>query len=126
VQRNLLAVTAALEGITGFTLLVYPTIVIWLLFGTGIAGAGTLASRFAGLTLIALAVACWPGRDGDGSAIHALSGMLTYSVVATIYLGSVAIVGEFVGLLLWPAVAAHALLSILLARSVKRAHTASA
>jgi hypothetical protein len=125
-MNNLLAVTAVLEGITGLSLVLYPTLVVWLLFGTEIAGAGLLASRFAGVILIALSVACWPGRDADGKATHALGGMLTYSVFATIYLGYVAIAGEFVGPLLWPAVVAHALLSTLLARSVKSARSVSA
>jgi hypothetical protein len=51
--------------------------------------------------------------------------MLTYSVIATIYLGYVALVGKFVGPLLWPAVVVHTLLSILLARSLKSQQTAA-
>jgi hypothetical protein len=63
-----------------------------------------------GIALVALGIACWPGRP-------ALCGMLTYSVLATLYLLYLAIRGQWVGPLLWPAVAAHAVLTILLARA---------
>ena len=63
-----------------------------------------------GIALIALGVACWPGRT-------ALCGMLTYSVLATAYLAYLGIRGEWVGPLLWPAVVFHAVLTILLARA---------
>ena len=68
-----------------------------------------------GIALIALGVACWPGRT-------ALCGMLTYSVLATLYLGYLGIRGEWVGPLLWPAVVLHAVLTILLAGARCRAH----
>jgi hypothetical protein len=41
--------------------------------------------------------------------------MLTYSGLATLYLLYLAIRGEWVGPLLWPVVALHAILSVLLA-----------
>jgi hypothetical protein len=40
--------------------------------------------------------------------------MLTYNVLVTLYLGFVGLGTEFVGLLLWPAVAVHAVLTVLL------------
>jgi hypothetical protein len=40
--------------------------------------------------------------------------MLTYNVLAAIYLAYLAINGELVGLLLWPAVALHAALGLFL------------
>jgi len=57
-----------------------------LLFAAEIAGIGVVTSRFAGLALIALGVACWP----YGSGSRALCGMFTYSSLATsglLYLG---------------------------------------
>jgi hypothetical protein len=48
----------------------------------------------------------------------ALAGMLTYSVLATGYLAWLAVGGEWVGPLLLPAVVAHAILTMLLARAV--------
>jgi hypothetical protein len=41
--------------------------------------------------------------------------MLTYNLLATVYLGYLGIMGKTVGMLLWPAVALHVLLTVLLA-----------
>ncbi len=105
------------EAATGLVLLVYPPIVVRLLFGSDITGAGMVMSRIAGISLIALGIACWPSRDTRRSSAWGLCGMLTYSSLATFYLVYLGIGGEWVGRLLWPAVAAHAVLTFLLARA---------
>jgi hypothetical protein len=61
-MKNLLALAAAGEAATGLVLLVYPSIVVRLLFAAEIEGAGVVMSRVAGISLIALGTACWPGR----------------------------------------------------------------
>ena len=108
-MKNLLAVAAVGEAITGLVLLVYPPIVVRLLFGAEIAGAGVVMSRILGISLIGFGVSCWPGNV----ATRALSGMLTYSSLAALYLIYLGLAGEWLGNLLWPAVAAHAILTIL-------------
>ncbi len=112
-MRLLLSLAAAAEAATGLVVLVYPPLAIRLLFGAELAGAGVVMSRIAGIALIALGIACWPG----GAAVRALCGMLTYSALATLYLLYVGVGGEWVGRLLWPAVAIHAVLTVLLARA---------
>jgi hypothetical protein len=94
-------------------LLIYPSIVVRLLFAAEIGGPGVLMSRIAGISLIALGIACWPVRV----AARALSGMLTYSLLAMLYLIYLGLGGQWAGILLWPAVAVHAVLTILLARA---------
>ena len=111
-MKNLLAVAAAGEAITGLVLLIYPPIVVRLLFGAEIAGAGVVMSRILGISLIGFGVSCWPGNV----ATRALSGMLTYSSLAALYLIYLGLAGEWLGNLLWPAVTAHAILTILLVR----------
>jgi len=106
----LLAVTAAGEAATGLALLAYPPIVIRLLFGVEITGAAILIGRVTGIALIGLGVACWP----NGSVRQPLHGMLTYGTLAALYLVYVGIRGQGVGVLLWPAVAVHIILVILL------------
>ena len=114
-MKNLLAIAAAAETATGLALLVIPVLVVQLLFGSELIGVGIVISRVAGISLIAFGLACWPGRnEGNRSA---RLGMLTYNVLATLYLGFVALAGEWVGILLWPAVAVHGVLSLLLARA---------
>jgi len=113
--KKLLILAAVSEALTGVVLLVYPPIVIRLLFDAQISGAGVMVSRIAGMRLIALGLACWP----DGNTLRAFFGMLTYSLLATLYLVYVGVKGE-VGILLWPAVAAHAGLSVLLVRAWRK------
>jgi hypothetical protein len=110
----LLALVAAGEAAMGLALLAFPPIVVRLLFGAEIMGAGLMVSRVAGMALIGLGVACWP----NGSLSQPLHGMLTYGTLATLYLISVGVHGEGVGPLLWPAVATHAIIIILLVRRV--------
>jgi hypothetical protein len=112
-MRILLAIAGLCEAAAGLALLVYPPIVVGLLFGAGIAGVALVLSRFAGIALIALAIACWPG----GPAGRAPFGMLTYSALATLYLGYIGLAGELTGKLLWPAVVIHLVLTMLLARA---------
>jgi hypothetical protein len=111
-MNTLLAIASVAEAGTGAVLLAYPAIVIRLLFGAEIAAAGVVMSRIAGIALIGLGVACWPGKTD----LQPLYGMLTYSTLAMLYLIRIGIRGAPVGLLLWPAVVVHAILVILLFR----------
>jgi hypothetical protein len=77
-MKKLLAIAAVGEAGTGLVLLVYPPIVVRLLFAAEIAGAGVVMSRIAGISLIALGIACWPGRGAN----WALCGMLTYAYLS--------------------------------------------
>ena len=111
-MKKVLMLAASAEAGTGVILLAYPPIVR-LLFATEIIGLGVIMSRLAGIALIGFGIACWPGTDTR----QASYGMVTYSVLAMLYLILIGVRGESVGLLLWPAVAAHALLTVLLASS---------
>lgn len=97
------------EALTGLALLVVPSLVGWLLLGTELTGIAIAVARVAGIALVGLSIACIPGL--------ALAGMLTYNVLVTLYLGYLGLVGGFAGILLWPAVVLHAVLTVLLARA---------
>ena len=119
-MKKILILTAVSEGLTGVVLFVYPPIVVRVLFGTEIAGAGVLMSRIAGISLIALGLACWPDRN----LLRAFIGMLTYSLLSILYL--VYVGGNIgAGILLWPAVAAHVGLSVLLVWAWRKERQAS-
>src|SRR5438552_16945094 len=109
-MKKLLAVAAVAEAATGVALIVVPSLVVRLLLGAELTGVSIPVARVAGIALIALGVCCWPGST-------ALCGMLTYGVLATLYLAYLGVNGEWVGSLLWPAVVLHAILTILLARA---------
>ncbi|MFN0066401.1 MAG: hypothetical protein ACKVYV_02085 [Limisphaerales bacterium] len=91
-------------------LLAVPSAVARLLFGVELSGVAVVVARVAGVALIGLGTACWPGRT-------ALCGMLTYNALAALYLAWVGLGGEFAGRLLWPAVGLHAIMTALLARA---------
>jgi hypothetical protein len=108
-MKKVLTVAAVAEVATGMALLVVPSLVVRLLFGTELAGVSIPLARVTGIALLALGVGCWPGNT-------ALCGMLTYGALVTVYLAYLGLVGGFTGILLWPAVVLHAILTILLAR----------
>src|SRR5947209_2897731 len=112
-MKRLLALAAALEAVTGLALMIDPAVVARLLLGGHLPGVGTALGRVAGFALLSLGLACWP-RPGPASA-RALRALLTYNPLVTLYLLYLGIGGEWVGSLLWPAVALHALLTLLLA-----------
>ncbi|BCP51733.1 hypothetical protein K32_03500 [Kaistia sp. 32K] len=105
-----LTVAAAAEIATGLALLVAPSLVAWLLFGATLTGVAIPTARLVGIALISLGIACgWP-----------LVGMLTYSALATLYLAYLGLAGGFAGVLLWPAVVLHAVLTALLTVELTR------
>jgi hypothetical protein len=122
-MNRLLILTAIIEATTGLALMVVPSVVVRLLLGGEISGASIPLGRVAGFGLLSLGMACWPGRDPDGNTAPALRAMLTYNPLATLYLLCLGIGGEWVGPLLWPAVALHGILSLLLARQWRVGNT---
>lgn len=109
-MKKLLAIAAVAEAATGLALLVVPSLVGRLLLSAELSGVSVVIGRVTGIALIALGVTCWPGQT-------ALCGMLTYSALATAFLAYLGIGGKWVGPLLWPAVALHAVLTLLLTRT---------
>ena len=97
------------EAATGLALLIVPSLVGQLLLGEELAGVAIPVARVAGIALLALAIACWPGPP--------LVGLLIYSAAITLYLAYLDVAGGLTGHFLWPAVGLHAILSILLGRA---------
>ena len=107
-MKKVLVFAAVAEAATGLALLIVPSLVGQLLLGAELTGIAATVARLAGIALIALGVACWPGP--------ARVGMLTYSAVVTVYLAYVGFVSGLSGILLWPAVVLHVILTVLLIR----------
>lgn len=108
-MKMVLILAAVGEAATGAALLIVPPLVGRLLLGEELTGIAIPVARVAGIALIALGVACWPGTP--------LVGMLTYIAAVTLYLAYLGFAGGKNGILLWPAVAIHAILTFLLARA---------
>ena len=105
-MKKVLIFAAIGEAVTGLALLIVPSLVGQLLLGEQLIGVAIPVARVAGIALIALGIACWPGPP--------LIGMLTYSAAVTLYLAYVGFAGGLTGILLWPAVVLHAILTALL------------
>jgi hypothetical protein len=56
------AVAAGLEVVTGAGLVVAPSLLARLLFGSEMNASGDLVGRIAGLVMLCLAFGCWPRR----------------------------------------------------------------
>ena len=66
--------------------------------------------------MLCLALGCWP-RAFEGEDRQVLAPLIALSLLTTVYLIYVGMGGANVGVLLWPAAAAHLILAILLARA---------
>ncbi len=112
-MKNALVLASIGEAATGLALVVAPSLVGELLLGQETTGVAIVVARVAGIALIALAVACWPGPP--------VLGMLVYSAAVTLALAYLGLSGAYAGILLWPAVIVHLILTVLLARGLPRA-----
>ena len=110
-MKKVLLLAAIAEIATGLALLLVPSLVGQLLLGEQLTGVAIPVARVTGIALIALGVACWPGP---------LVGMLTYSALVTVYLAYLGFAGGLTGILLWPAVVLHLVLTAFLARASAR------
>jgi hypothetical protein len=108
-MKWVLVFAAVGEAGTGLALLIAPSLVGRLLLGGELTGIAVPVARVAGIALIALGVACWPGPP--------LAGMLTYSAAVTLYLAYLGFAAGLSGILLWPAVVLHVILTALLTRA---------
>jgi hypothetical protein len=121
--RNVLMFSLAAEGGTGIIVVLAPGLVAPLLFGADVAGAGVAYGRLLGMTLLALVIACWPRADAvPRPALHAV---LAYNLLAALYLAWLGVAHRPTGILLWPAVAEHALVTLLLANRMRDAEAAT-
>lgn len=109
-MRKFQGLSALLEIITGLGLLLDPGLVLMLLLGEPGAGLALVLARLAGIALLSLGLACWPGAPS-------LRGILVYNVLATLFLAYLGFGLHLGGKFLWPAVALHFGLSLALLKT---------
>jgi hypothetical protein len=106
-MRSLLSVTALFEALTGLILLTFPSFFVYNLLGVTLSDeVGFVISRIAGAALLTLAAVCWSSRNND--AQRSVKTMLLYHVLATVILLHYSLTAGDAGILLWPAILAHA------------------
>ena len=110
----LLIVTALVEGTTALLLLLWPAVVLALLFGSRQPGAETLViGRVAGAGVLSIGVTSWlAARDGRAHAVSpVLAGTLAYNAVVAVALLVAGAGLGMIGIALWLAVAYHVALA---------------
>jgi len=113
--KLLLVVTAVVEGATGLCLLFLPALLFALLLGWEQAMLdANFVGRIAGASLLAIGIASWIARNDAWTPAQRglLTGILVYNATASMLLAFAGIVLKMVGILLWPAVALHAILAV--------------
>ena len=109
---TVLTFSAVAELTTGLALMVMPALVITLLLGPVTSAVIAPVARVAGIALIALGIACWPGRHCAGET--AFRSLLTYNLLVAAYLAYLFAAEHLGGLLLWPVVGLHSVVAGLL------------
>jgi hypothetical protein len=110
----LLTLSAWIEVGAGLVLELLPRESLALVFGAALdqPAASTLA-RLAGAALLALGAACWfARRERNRAATGVVAAMTVYNVGAVLVFVCAAVSSASIGILLWPAVALHALLAL--------------
>jgi hypothetical protein len=88
--------------------------VVQLLLGANLSPDAVPVARVAGLALLGLGLASWPGRARAESNGPAFRAMLVYNALVALYFIHLATARHVAGPLLWPAVVVHALVALLL------------
>lgn len=123
-STQLMHAAAGLEVLTGLTLILMPSLLAYLLFGSGLNAAGEATGRICGFVMLCLAVGCLP-RAGEIGRQQPLVPLIALSWLATAFLVLTGLIGANVGLLLWPAAVLHLILALLLTWTWAKAPAAS-
>jgi hypothetical protein len=106
---------SGLEVATGLGLVVAPSLLARLLFGSDLNAAGDATGRISGLVMVCLAAGCWPRAAGAEAPL--LMPLMALSWLSATFLIATGLIGANAGVLLWPAAALHLILAVLLTRA---------
>lgn len=126
-MKRLLKLTALIEAGTGLGLVAVPAVIVRLLLGGELLGAGIPLGRIAGVALLALGIACWLAScDAQSCAARGIvSAMVLYNFGVALILSMAGIQSQPIGIALWPAVILHAALTVWCIASLMRKPAAS-
>jgi hypothetical protein len=121
-MRRILAFSAIVEAGTGLALVAAPAFVLSSLIGGKVGEGSWPLGRCFGIAILALVLACWPGREPSGGPA-AFRGLLSYNALIALYLSVLGAAAQWTGLLLWPVVVLHALIALALILLWRRGQT---
>jgi hypothetical protein len=117
VARLVMRFSAAVEVVTGLALLAIPSVVIGALVGTDGGATSTVVGRILGGALVGLGIA---GASVSASPPERriVLGYVAYDMLTAAVLAVASISGTAGGVLLWPVVAVHTILAVVLLGSL--------
>jgi len=112
--KRLLTVTALIETAGGLGLILMPSVVVRLLLGSELLGAGISLGRLTGVALLTLGIVCWlASSDTQSCAARGIvTAMTLYHIGAVLILACAGLQLPAVGIGLWPAVILHAAMAV--------------
>ena len=122
-ETKVLSFAAGVEIGTGLVLMVVPVLAVELLLGSKLSSDALPLCRVAGIAMLALGLASWPSRAATERRARAFWGMLAYNALVGLYLAHLGAFRHVTGLLLWPAVALHLVVALLLLWTSRRARS---
>lgn len=117
--RTVVMIAAWIEIFVGVSFLLALNAQSQLIFGVTTEGSGVHFAQLAGIALISLGIACMPSNHAGTRQIAARS-LLVYNIAATIFFAWIALATTLRGVVLWPVVILHTVLSIMLALSLRK------
>jgi hypothetical protein len=114
-MKRLLTVDAIIEMGAGLLMVVLPSLLSMVVFGTSIHTPVELAfARLFGVAILGLGVACWltRGDEQSHSARGVAGGMVVFNAGVVIVLGYAGIVLGLSGILLWPFILIHLAMAV--------------
>jgi hypothetical protein len=114
-RKLLLLITAVVEAATGLCLLFLPAVLFAILFGSEDPTVDAIiVGRIAGAALLAIGIASGMAMTDTlaPAQLGLLTGILVYNITASALLAYAGAALRMIGVLLWPAVALHALLAV--------------
>ena len=112
--QKLVAFTIFVEIGTAFAALAAPALLVQLLLGAPTDATTRAVTRCFGIALLALAAAWWPDQASSEHVRPPFRGRLVYNALIAAFLAYLALVQHMSGPLLWPVVALHAVVSVLI------------
>lgn len=114
-MKNLLTLTAVIESITGLLLVLLPSKLVSLLFGSALdSQVALMVAYIAGMALMALGITCWIARnDKQSRAVKGVNiGLTVYNsgFVAVLTFAKIGLGLSGIGL--WAAVLVHFIMTI--------------
>lgn len=114
-MNALCTTTAVIEAGAGMALLCLPSSAAKLLMGTALQEPSAfVVARVGGAGLLTVGIACWLARsDTESSAARGLmKAMLVYNLVVALVLAAAGLQFQQVGVILWPAVVLHTVMTV--------------